>query len=46
MNELINCGARRIQKQGRIVIGKDIMESEGLEEGMIVEVFLKKKVVP
>lgn len=43
MSELISCGVRRIQKQGRIVIGKDTMESEELKDGMIVEVFLKKK---
>ena len=41
--DLISCGARRIQKSGRVVIGKDTMESEGLKDGMIVEVFLKKK---
>ncbi len=39
---LINCGERKIQKLGRIAIS-DILESNGLKEGEVVEVFIKKK---
>lgn len=41
MNDLINCGERKIQKLGRVAI-KDILESNGLKEGDVVEVFIKK----
>lgn len=38
---LINCGERKIQKMGRLAI-KDVLRSNGLKEGDIVEVFIKK----
>ncbi len=40
---MINCGERKIQKLGRLAI-KDVLEGNGLKEGDIVEVFIKKKV--
>lgn len=42
MKNLINCGERTIQKMGRISI-KAFLEQNGLKEGDIVEVFLKKR---
>lgn len=41
MNDLINCGERTIQEQGRIAI-KEVLDANGLKKGDRVEVFLKK----
>jgi bifunctional DNA-binding transcriptional regulator/antitoxin component of YhaV-PrlF toxin-antitoxin module len=41
MNDLINCGERRIQKLFRITLS-DICERYGIHEGDAVEVFIRK----
>lgn len=42
MKELIRLGSRRIQKLGRIAIGKDELESHQLKEGEIIEIYIRK----
>lgn len=41
-NNLIHIGIRKIQKLGRIAIGKDELESKGLCEGENIDVYFKK----
>ena len=41
IDDLINCGERKVQKIGRIAI-KDIIDRYSIKEGDPVEVFIKK----
>lgn len=40
-SELINCGERKIQKLHRVTL-RDICQHNGIKEGDIIEVFIKK----